>query len=245
MRVPIRRGNGDKWGTRRAARIREGRIMVNYANGVETRGIIIDTCRRLFMEKGYKSTTYSEIYKAAMVNPGTIAHHFGNKRNIASMLYDSFMVKLTGYAEELFPEEDDQQRTFLGLAMHRKLAYYDENYRRFVMEFMLDDLANDDEGRYIVSDYSAFRTTAEKVGPNKASFYFVAYKGIEAAIDAYYGRHPNKETYADMFSFYAEMYFSYLPREEVVERTQRALAQMEEVDIYIVDHEIQAVRNPK
>lgn len=216
--------------------------MVNYANGVETRGIIIDTCRRLFMEKGYKSTTYSEIYKAAMVNPGTIAHHFGNKRNIASMLYDSFMVTLTEYAASLFPEEDDQERAFLGLAMHRKLAYYDENYRRFVMEFMLDDLANDDEGRYMVSDYSAYRTTAEKVGTNKANFYFVAYKGIEAAIDAYYGRHPDKETYADMFTYYAEMYFSYLPREEVVERTQRAIALMDEVQIGLVDYEIKATR---
>lgn len=216
--------------------------MVNYANGVETRGIIIDTCKRLFMEKGYKSTTYSEIYKAAMVNPGTIAHHFGNKRNIASMLYDNFMTALSQYAQDLFPEEDDQQRAFLGLAMHRKLAYYEERYRRFVMEFMLDDLANDDEGRYMVSEYSAYRTTCEKVGPNRANFYFVAYKGIEAAIDSYYGRYPDKESYEDMFSFYAGLYFSYLPREEVEERTKHALELMEQVQVTLVDNEVHAER---
>ena len=214
--------------------------MVNYANGVETRGIIIDTCKKLFMEKGYKNTTYSEIYKAAMVNPGTIAHHFGNKRNIASMLYDGFMNQLMTSVEEMFPEEDDMQRTFLGLAMHRKLAYYDESYRRFVMEFMLDDLANDDEGRYMVADYAAYRTTAEAVGNNRASFLFVAYKGIEAAIDSYYGRNPGKETYEDMYTFYASMYFVYLSREEVAERTKRALELMENVRVYIEDYEAKA-----
>ncbi|MGI6217504.1 MAG: TetR/AcrR family transcriptional regulator [Coriobacteriales bacterium] len=197
--------------------------MVNYANGMETRGIIIETCKKLFLEKGYKNTTYSEIYKAAMVNPGTIAHHFGNKRNIASMLYDEVMVKLTNYTVELFPDEDDVQRAFLGVAMHRKIAYDDERWRRFVMEFMLDDLANDDESRYIANDFKAYKTTQDQVGASKATFLFVAYKGIEAAIDSYYGRHPGKMTFEDMYTYYASMYFGYLPREEVEERTKKAI----------------------
>ncbi len=207
--------------------------MVNYANGVETRGIIVDTCRKLFLEKGYKDTTYSEIYKAAMVNPGTIAHHFGNKRNIASMLYGEFMFNLTNHAETLFPEEDDTQKVFLGVALHRKLAYCDERYRRFVMEFMLDDLANDDAGRYLVDDFKAFRTTSSLVGNNKATFYFLAYKGIEAAVDSYYGAHPDKITFEDMFTFYAEMYFGYLDYEDVKKRIERSLELMKEVDIKI------------
>jgi AcrR family transcriptional regulator len=219
--------------------------MVNYANGVETRGIIIDTCKKLFMEKGYKNTTYSEIYKAAMVNPGTIAHHFGNKRNIASMLYDEFMVKLTKYAEDLFPEEDDQQKAFIGLALHRKLTYENENYRRFVMEFMLDDLANEDESRYLVNDYSAYKTTCDKIGRNKANFYFIAYKGIEAAIDAYYGRYPDKETFEDLYAYYAGMYFDYLPKEEVDDRIKRALDAVSKVDISVEDFEVKAERNDK
>ena len=209
--------------------------MVNYANGVETKGIIIDTCKKLFMEKGYKNTTYSEIYKAAMVNPGTIAHHFGNKRNIASMLYDGFMVKLSEHAAELFPDESNIQKTFLGLGLHRKLAYENENYRRFVMEFMLDDLANDDESRFLDTGYAAYRTTAEKVGNDKADFLFVAYKGIEAAVDAYYGRHPEKHTFEQVYTFYLSMYFGYLPAEEVKERTQRAIRQLADLKLDIVD----------
>ena len=35
--------------------------MANYANGMETKGVIVDTCKRLFIEKGYKNTTYAEI----------------------------------------------------------------------------------------------------------------------------------------------------------------------------------------
>ncbi len=209
----------------------QGTKMVNYANGLETRGIIIRTCKRLFSEKGYKDTTYTEIYKTAMVNPGTIAHHFGNKRNIASMLYDEIMAALTKAAADLFPDEDDQQRVFLGLAMHRKLAFENESYRRFVMEFMIDDLSNDDEGRYIDKDYSVFRVTAERIGEDKASFYIVAYKGIEAAIDSYYGRNPKQFDFERIFSFYAEIYFSYLPREEVIERTERSITLVNQVDL--------------
>ena len=212
--------------------------MVNYANGVETKGIIIDTCKKLFMEKGYKNTTYSEIYKAAMVNPGTIAHHFGNKRNIASMLYDGFMVKLSEHAAELFPDESNIQKTFLGLGLHRKLAYENENYRRFVMEFMLDDLVNDDEGRYLALDYPAYRATAEATGNNKeANFLFVAYKGIEAAIDAYYGRHPGEQTFEDTYTYYAKMYFCYLPPDEVSKRTARTLELLQTVKVSIENFE--------
>ena len=130
----------------------------------------------------------------------------------------------------------------VGLAMHRKLAYYDENYRRFVMEFMLDDLANDDEGRYMVSEYSAYRTTCEKVGPNRANFYFVAYKGIEAAVDTFYGRHPGKETYEDMYTFYASLYFEYLPKDEIEQRIQRTLELMKQVKISCEGFEVYAER---
>ncbi len=211
--------------------------MVNYANGVETRSIIVDTCKKLFMEKGYKNTTYSEIYKAAMVNPGTIAHHFGNKRNIASMLYDEFMKKLVDLSLKLFADEDDMQKAFLGLGLHRKLIYNNASYRRFVMEFMLDDLANDDESRFLDTGYAAYRTTAEKVGKEKANFLFMAYKGIEAAVDAYYGRHPGEHTFEQLYTFYLEIYFGYLPQDEVQQRIARALELLAPVQIDIVDFE--------
>ena len=217
--------------------------MANYANGVETKGIIIDTCKRLFMEKGYKNTTYSEIYKAAMVNPGTIAHHFGNKRNIASMLYNGLMLRLSEYTVELFPEEDDLQRAFLGVALHRKLTFEDERYRRFVMEFMLDDLGNDDEDRYIDEGFEAFRTTSKTLGEEKACFYFAAYKGIEAAIDAFYGRNPGRIGFEEMFAYYSEMYFGYLPKEEVARRTERSLELMENVDVRFEDFDVKVDRH--
>ncbi len=211
--------------------------MVNYANGVETRSIIVDTCKKLFMEKGYKNTTYSEIYKAAMVNPGTIAHHFGNKRNIASMLYDEFMKKLTEMAFTMFADEDDMQKAFLGLGLHRKLINDNEAYRRFVMEFMLDDLANDDESKYLDTSYAAYRAAADRVGRDKADFLFVAYKGIEAAVDAYFSRHPEKQSFEQNYTFYLEMYFGYLPNEEVAERAKKAVETLSKIKLDIVDFE--------
>lgn len=205
--------------------------MVNYANGVETRSIIIDTCKKLFLEKGYKNTTYSAIYKAAMVNPGTIAHHFGNKRNIASMLYDETIQVLVKSVDEFFPEEDDTQKAFLGFGLHRKLLYENEDYRRFVMEFMIDDLANDDEERFLRSDFGAYKSAADKVGENKATFLFVAYKGIEAAVDAYYSRHDEDQSFEEILSYYFDIYFCYLPEDEVKKRTARTLELLSTVEV--------------
>ncbi len=223
--------------------VREQVEMANYANGVETKGIIADTCRRLFIEKGYRDTTYSEIYKTAMVNPGTIAHHFGSKRNIASMLYGEFMTTFVESAARLFSEEDDIQQAFIAYAMHRRLAYDDEQYNRFVMEFMLDDIANDDEDRFIDESFGAFRATSEKIGKAKAGFYFIAYKGIEAAVDSYYGRNPGSLTFDEMFAYFAEIYFAYLPREEVAERTERTLKLLKGVNVKLENLQILVERS--
>lgn len=53
--------------------------MAVYGNGTETREKIIQAADRLFLEKGYQSTTFKDICREAHVNQGSIFYHFKTK----------------------------------------------------------------------------------------------------------------------------------------------------------------------
>lgn len=53
-----------------------------YKNGVSTRKVILQVCRKLFYDKGYHETSYDDICNAAHVNRGSIYYHFKEKENI-------------------------------------------------------------------------------------------------------------------------------------------------------------------
>lgn len=56
--------------------------MKTYENGLSTRKIILDTCVRLFLKKGFHETSYDDICREAHVNRGSIYYHFKEKENI-------------------------------------------------------------------------------------------------------------------------------------------------------------------
>jgi len=64
-----------------------------YDNGLLTKETILNSCRKLFYEKGYTETTFSDICKDANVNHGSIYYHFKKKRNIVEIIYCDFLVK--------------------------------------------------------------------------------------------------------------------------------------------------------
>ena len=53
-----------------------------YKNGASTRQVILQSCRKLFYDKGYHETSYDDICNAAHVNRGSIYYHFKEKENI-------------------------------------------------------------------------------------------------------------------------------------------------------------------
>ena len=61
--------------------------MNHKSKGSETRESILKTCRRLFYEHGYKSTTSRMIAGQAQINLGLLDYYFKGKEEIATMIY--------------------------------------------------------------------------------------------------------------------------------------------------------------
>ncbi len=62
-----------------------------YETGIETRKLILKESRKLFLEKGFRNTSYDDICKAAHVNRGSIYYHFKQKDNLRyEILWDLF-----------------------------------------------------------------------------------------------------------------------------------------------------------
>lgn len=78
--------------------------MGRYENGQTTRELILDTCFRLFLKKGFHETSYDDICREAHVNRGSIYYHFKEKENIRYEVLWKLMQQNREYAEKLCPE---------------------------------------------------------------------------------------------------------------------------------------------
>ena len=71
----------------------------------ETRQKVMDTARKLFVQRGYFNTSIPDIVRASEVSIGSIYHHFENKQELAKELYEetlrSFVQAMHGHTLEL------------------------------------------------------------------------------------------------------------------------------------------------
>lgn len=202
-----------------------------YATSIETRERIVDTCRRLFCEKGYKKTTYAEICRIANVHPGTITYHFENKKNLATLLFKETLDDLHQAVENLWPGEDKLQRKLIANGMHYKLIFDDSSYRRFSMEYSADSFATFDSEQYIQLNYKAYELTRNYVDELRAKFLFMAFAGMDIYLDRYISDNFDDLEYEQVFVYISEIYHPYLDRTELHARIVKAIAYLDTVDV--------------
>ena len=202
-----------------------------YATSIETRERILDVCKQLFREKGYKQTTYAEICRIANVHPGTITYHFGNKKNLASLLFQKILADFNNAALELFPKEDDLQRKLIANGMHYKLVFADSAYRRFSMEYSADTASAFNYEQYIQINNNAYNLTRKYVDEQRANFLFMAFAGMDIYLDRYVADNIDDLEYEQVFVYISEMYHPYLDRTELHARIIKAIACIDTVDV--------------
>lgn len=78
--------------------------MGNYENGASTRRAIVDACKKLFYEKGYRETSYADICREAHVNRGTIYYHFPTKEAIQLEVQWEYFIECKHIAERYCPD---------------------------------------------------------------------------------------------------------------------------------------------
>lgn len=209
-----------------------------YLTSTESKNRIMDACKTLFTEKGYKQTTYNDICNLAKVHPGTITYHFGSKKKMAAILYNSLVESIYRYEDDLFADADDLQKLIIGNGIHIKLLFSDPSYCRFSSEYSSEDLSKDDLSHYISLSSKAFRATRDRIGENRARLLFMAIKGMDTYIEPYIYENIDDLTYDEIFSFICEVYYPYLGQSELNERIEKAMKRMDRFDIRFEDFKI-------
>ncbi len=107
-----------------------------YENGMTTRKIILDACKKLFYEKGYHETSYDDICKAAHVNRGSIYYHFKEKENIRYEV----LWEVTRQCYDIAKEYCDNRKYvyLVGSYILWAITLYDEKVRKFELDYYAD-----------------------------------------------------------------------------------------------------------
>jgi len=110
--------------------------MANYENGSNTRQAIVDACTRLFYQKSFHETSYSEICKAAHVNRSTVYYHFETKEAIRYEVQWEYMIRNKHVAEMYCP--DSRYHYIIAMCMFWLQIHRDSNMRRYGLEVCTD-----------------------------------------------------------------------------------------------------------
>ncbi len=109
--------------------------MKTYDNGVATRRAILDACKELFYEKGFRETSNDDICKKAHVIRSSIYYHFKDKETIRYEVMWEWMTAL----RHLMRDYGEEKYSF-SLSMYalwvRSLS--DAKFRKFFVDYHLD-----------------------------------------------------------------------------------------------------------
>ena len=147
-------------------------------NPAATRAHITETAFVIFLENGYKSTTYGELVKASAVSKGAFYHHFGNKEELFHEVIDRYSGAVFDRVDWARLETMNRERLHRAIRLH---------YSGFVRN--IGELTDKGLPRYFllffeaVELYPAFREKA-------LSFYL----RMRATIDAAVAREPHGDT---------------------------------------------------
>lgn len=103
------------------------------------RNTILNVASRLFAEKGYSTTTTSEIAQEAEVAEGTLYHHFGSKDGIFLTIFDELVEDYMSGAERLTGDDKTGAETLSALIRFH-FRFLERNKARFLV--ILRDFPN-------------------------------------------------------------------------------------------------------
>lgn len=110
-----------------------------------TRSHILGVAKELFINKGFLSTTTSDIAKSSGIAHGTLFLHFPTKDNLILEIFDNDLAAITNQIEEMLSETDDlysillcyldsiEKDEALFSVLARELPFYSEELRRKII----------------------------------------------------------------------------------------------------------------
>lgn len=75
-------------------------VISRYQKGIETQNAIIVEAKKIFLEKGYKKTTLSEICRNLNIQFGTITYYFATKLDLLKYIYGDLLRSCYAFVSE-------------------------------------------------------------------------------------------------------------------------------------------------
>lgn len=121
--------------------------MATYKTGIITQNKILQACKELFYEKGYKDSTYIDICEKADVGPKTITHYFKSKKLIAIKIYTDFLIDIKEKTKAYMIEKNNYYDLRVATALERiiftNLMIENSNYKKFYYDICVESLLLD------------------------------------------------------------------------------------------------------
>lgn len=199
--------------------------MSNYSKGLNTRSQILDAARKLFYEKGYLKTSFSEICQKAGLNSGLVVYHFGTKAQIAHDIYQTIIQSQWEPLYLHYKEEDKIVLSILSLYIHYCLFFRDEHFRRFSTEVNTQRIAGSTSMELMKSLPLLYEGALKYHNSRKLAFFFAADVGLGGDIEAFLCDHLEEYTLDECVQYTTELYLPYIQEDFL----QNALARAKEL----------------
>lgn len=157
--------------------------------GIATKINILAVARKLFYEKSYEKTTFSEICRNSDVNPGSVVYHFGNKITIAEIIYKKILDDLNSSVEKMVSNEEVIQQNMIALGLHLKRLFDNPSYRRFSSEVCSNRAYREEIDSLINSVPKAYHVAKQYMNEKKARFFFISLLGMDGLLETYIHKH--------------------------------------------------------
>ncbi|MDI3537649.1 MAG: hypothetical protein PWR12_913 [Eubacteriaceae bacterium] len=138
--------------------------MAKPRNDIEVKERIYQAAKTLFLELGYKKTTYREIADMVNANGGLITYYYGSKSKLGLMVYNEYMKQIKELVRQQFEIKNIVYDLLIATAteirVHGRLMLTNRNLRQFYTDLLSENVLY--KGTAVAVDY--FRVLVEEYG---------------------------------------------------------------------------------
>lgn len=193
--------------------------MSNYSTGMATKERILSAAERVFYEKGFSDTKFADICREAGVLDGTLNHHFGSYKNVASELVKRSMQGMENQLNNLFGKElHADALIMLASSIYFHRFFEDEKFRKFNSEFNTDLASRNSAYKYYklygesivqkLKDSYQKRMGKDAINEKELDLFFHAISSIDGPFETYLCNNLDDFTPETTLKHYYQIYLS-------------------------------------
>ena len=111
-------------------------LSASYESGTETKKAIVEASEKLFLDKGFQKTSFTDICEESYVSRNTVHYHFKTKDAIRDAVIFSMFQKYIMFAKKY--TKDESLAYLFSIYMFWHLVFSSEKVNNFFLDFTLD-----------------------------------------------------------------------------------------------------------